>query len=195
MICDSPRQPSGPFPRPWCPCLQWSQRSPSTLALHRHWPEIIPAATSVRASHSPPCRDPSGSQLQAARRQCTRPAQGRFTHTRKLAHCVETRKRSHDYCQGVLGTCRRTLGAEGCTQKVTVPLSHISANSTSRAVRARQTPAHLLQLGGYLHVRMDKIMKGNEPQRRRATSRMSLEQRERGERGREASFPLWSRAQ
>lgn len=127
VICDSPRQPSGPFPRPWCPCLQWSQRSPSTLALHRHWPEIIPAATSVRASHSPPCRDPSGSQLQAARRQCTRPAQGRFTHTRKLAHCVESRKRSHDYCQEVLGTCRRTLGAEGCTQKVTVPpLTHLS---------------------------------------------------------------------
>lgn len=63
--CDLRRQPSGLCPSPWYPCLQWSQRSPSTLALHRHWPEISPAATSVCESHSPPCRDPAGSQLQA----------------------------------------------------------------------------------------------------------------------------------
>lgn len=59
------RQPSGPGPNPKKPCLQLSQRSPSTLALHRHWPERSPATTSVRASHSPPCRDPLGSQLHA----------------------------------------------------------------------------------------------------------------------------------
>lgn len=59
------RQPSGPRPIPKYPCLQLSQRSPSTLALHRHWPEIRPATTSVCASHRPPCRDPSGSQLHA----------------------------------------------------------------------------------------------------------------------------------
>ena len=59
------RQPSGPRPMPKYPCLQLSQRSPSTLALHRHWPDMSPAATSVRASHSPPCSEPSGSQLHA----------------------------------------------------------------------------------------------------------------------------------
>lgn len=75
--------------------------------------------------------------------------------------------------------------------------SHTSQQipQAERSGRVKHPLIFSTKLGGYLHVRMDKIMKGNEPQRRRATSRMSLEQRERGERGREAAFPLWSRAQ
>lgn len=39
------------------PCLQRSQRWPSTFSLHTHWP--------LRASHWPPPREPAGSQLHA----------------------------------------------------------------------------------------------------------------------------------